>query len=67
MNKRELSSIVAERAGIPKGDAAKAVQAMIECIIETVQSGQRITLMGFGSFFYMNANLGHIMIRIQKK
>ncbi len=51
MNKRELAALVAERAGIAKGDAAKAVQAMIECMTETLQAGGRITLMGFGSFF----------------
>ena len=51
MNKRELTSQVAERTGLKKTDVYKALQATIECITQTIQSGERITLMGFGSFF----------------
>ena len=51
MNKRELSSLVADRTGLSKGDALKAVQATIDCIAEALQTGQRITLMGFGACF----------------
>ena len=51
MNKRELAHQVAVRSGITKTEAGRAVQAMIDCIMETLQSGERITLMGFGAFF----------------
>ena len=51
MNKRELSLLVADRTGPPKGEALKAVQATIDRITEALQTGQRITLMGFGAFF----------------
>ena len=51
MNKRELSLLVADRTGLTKGEALKAVQATIDCITEALQTGQRITLMGFGAFF----------------
>lgn len=51
MNKRELASSVAERTGLSKGEAQKAVQAAIDVLTEVLQAGERVTLMGFGAFF----------------
>ena len=51
MDKRELTSLVAERTGLKKTYVYKTLQATIECITQALQSGQRVTFMGFGAFY----------------
>lgn len=50
MKKTELIVAVAEKSGISKKDAEKAVTAVIDTIIETVAAGDKIQLTGFGTF-----------------
>ena len=50
MNKSELVSNVAVNAGIPKTQAAKAVDAFVETISTTLSNGESLTLVGFGTF-----------------
>lgn len=50
MNKGELVDKVAESAGVTKKDADMVLTAMLEAIMETVASGDKVTLVGFGSF-----------------
>lgn len=50
MNKTDLIAIVSEKADISKKDAEKAVNAMIEAIIENVADGKEIRIVGFGTF-----------------
>lgn len=50
MNKTELVSSVAEKAGITKKDAEKAVNAVFDVIGEALAQGDRIQLVGFGTF-----------------
>lgn len=50
MNKTELVSGVAEKAGITKKDAEKAVNAVFDVIGEALAQGDRIQLVGFGTF-----------------
>lgn len=50
MKKTELIAAVAEKSGISKKDAEKAVTAVIDTIIETVSAGEKIQLTGFGTF-----------------
>lgn len=50
MNKSELISAVAEKAGITKKDAEKAVTAVLDTIIEQVAAGEDIRIVGFGTF-----------------
>jgi DNA-binding protein HU-beta len=50
MNKGELIDAVAEKAEVSKKDADAIVTAMVEVIMETVTSGDKVTLVGFGSF-----------------
>ncbi len=50
MNKNELSSAVAEKAGLSKADAASAVDAVIETITQALKSGDEVRLIGFGTF-----------------
>ena len=50
MNKGEIISNVAEKAGISKKDAEKSVNALLEVITETLQNGEKVQLVGFGTF-----------------
>ena len=50
MNKNELVSAVAEKAGISKGDAQSAVDAVFAVISNELKSGGDVRLVGFGNF-----------------
>lgn len=50
MNKTELVASVAEKSGISKKDAEKAVNAVIDSIVEAVSSGDKVQVIGFGRF-----------------
>ncbi len=50
MNKAELVSSVAERAEISKKDAETAVKAVFETIADSLKNGEKIQLVGFGTF-----------------
>ena len=50
MTKTELISAVAEKTGFTKKDADKAVAAVIDAITEALASGDKIQLVGFGTF-----------------
>ncbi len=50
MNKTEMIAAVAEKAGLTKKDAEKAVVAMVEAITESLKAGEKVQLVGFGTF-----------------
>lgn len=50
MNKAELVSAVAEKAALSKKDAEAAVKAFTDVIAEELQKGEKIQLVGFGTF-----------------
>ncbi len=50
MNKTELVSAVAKEAKITKVDAGNAVNAVIESISKALKKGDKVTLIGFGTF-----------------
>ena len=50
MNKTELIAAVAEKAGFSKKDAEAAVNAALATITETLKAGDKVSLVGFGTF-----------------
>ena len=50
MNKNELIAAVAERANLTKKDSEAAVSAMLEAISDALCDGDKVQLVGFGSF-----------------
>jgi DNA-binding protein HU-beta len=50
MNKGELVDAIAERASVTKKEADAIVSAMVETIMDTLASGEKVTLVGFGTF-----------------
>ncbi|MEM6423760.1 MAG: HU family DNA-binding protein [Cyanobacteria bacterium P01_H01_bin.119] len=50
MNKGELVDKVAEKASVTKKEADAVITAAVESIMEAVSDGEKVTLVGFGSF-----------------
>ena len=50
MNKTELINAVAEKSGLSKVDAKKAVEAFVETVSSELKEGGKVALLGFGSF-----------------
>ncbi|GAB6182892.1 HU family DNA-binding protein [Thermodesulfovibrio hydrogeniphilus] len=51
MTKADLVGKIASKAGLTKAEAAKALDATIEAIKESLKKGEKVTLVGFGSFY----------------
>ena len=54
MNKTELIAAVAEKAGLTKKDAERAVNATVEAITESLVKGDKVSVSGFGIFEVKN-------------
>jgi DNA-binding protein HU-beta len=50
MNKTQLIDVVAEKSGLTKTEAKKAIDAFINATTDALKSGDRVALVGFGSF-----------------
>ena len=50
MNKTDLVNAVAEKSELSKKDAAKAVDAVLESIMDSLKVGEKVQLIGFGTF-----------------
>ena len=50
MNKAELCAKMADDAGITKTQANAAVDSFVEAVTKTLKSGNKVTLVGFGTF-----------------
>lgn len=50
MTKAELINAVAEKTELTKKDSEKAVSAVFEAITDTLKNGDKVSLVGFGTF-----------------
>ena len=50
MNKSELIDAIADKGGLSKADAGKALDAAIASVTEALKAGDTVTLVGFGTF-----------------
>ena len=50
MNKTELVAAVAEKAEISKKDSEKALKAFVDVVTEQLKAGDKVRLVGFGTF-----------------
>ncbi|MDY3069262.1 MAG: HU family DNA-binding protein [Parabacteroides sp.] len=50
MNKTDFINAVAEKAGLSKADAKKAIDAFVETVSNEMKEGGKIALLGFGTF-----------------
>ena len=50
MNKTELINAIAKKSGLSKKDSEKALNAALDTIVDTMKAGDKVQLIGFGSF-----------------
>ncbi len=50
MSKQQLVEMIAEKAGLTKADASRALEATMESIQEALKKGEKVSLVGFGTF-----------------
>jgi len=50
MNKADLINAMAEKAGLSKADSKKALDGFIGAVTKALASGDKVSLVGFGSF-----------------
>ncbi|MBR7071889.1 MAG: HU family DNA-binding protein [Clostridia bacterium] len=50
MNKTQLTNAIAEKAGLSKKDAEKALAAFIDAVSDAMKKGDKVQLVGFGTF-----------------
>ena len=50
MQKTELIARVAKESGVSQVEASKVVNKTLEVIVDTLKSGEKVTLTGFGTF-----------------
>ena len=50
MNKTDLIGFVVDQTGLQKNDASKAVEAVFDGIVSSLQKGNAATFVGFGTF-----------------
>ena len=50
MNKTELTNAIAAKAGLTKADAKKALDAALDAITDALKAGDKVALIGFGTF-----------------
>jgi len=50
MNKSELVAMMSTKANLTKKDSESALNALVEAITETMKKGEKVSLVGFGTF-----------------
>lgn len=50
MNKTDLTAAIASKTGLTKKDSEGAVNAFFDVITETLQKGDKLAIVGFGTF-----------------
>ncbi|MCB9017973.1 MAG: HU family DNA-binding protein [Prevotellaceae bacterium] len=50
MNKAELINAIAEESGLSKTDSKKALDAFVKATTDALKKGDKLSLIGFGSF-----------------
>ena len=50
MNKAELIVALGQKTGLSKKDAEKALSAFVEVVTEQLKAGEKVQLVGFGTF-----------------
>ena len=67
MNKAQLIDAIAEKAGLTKADSKKALEAFVETVGEALKGGDKVALIGFGSFSVSERSAGKTITIPAKK
>jgi len=50
VTKADLVNVIAEKAGLSKADAEKALKAFTDAVAEALKASEKVSLVGFGTF-----------------
>jgi len=50
VTKADLVNVMAEKAGLSKADAEKALNGFVAAVTDALKSGEKVSLVGFGTF-----------------
>lgn len=50
MNKSELIDVIAQSAELPKAQASRVLETLVDTITQTLSKGDQVTVAGFGTF-----------------
>jgi len=50
VTKADLVNSIAEKAGLSKADAEKALKAFTDAVVDALKAGEKVSLVGFGTF-----------------
>ena len=50
MNKAELISAISEKSGLKKQDSEKALNALLDTVVATLNKDEKVQIIGFGTF-----------------
>ena len=50
MTKADLVNSIAEKAGLSKADAERALKAFTDAVTDAMKAGEKVSLVGFGTF-----------------
>jgi len=50
VTKADLVNAMAEKAGLSKSDAEKALKAFVDSVTDAMKAGEKVALVGFGTF-----------------
>lgn len=67
MTKTDLVNVIAEKADFSKKDAEKALNAVIASITDTLVKGEKVQLVGFGTFEVRDRKEKNASILLQRK
>jgi DNA-binding protein HU-beta len=56
MTKAEIVRHLVEKSGLPRRDAVEAVEVFLATVKEGLQSGEKVSLVGFGTFIVSSRN-----------
>ncbi len=56
MNKAELISAIASESGLSKVDSKKALDGFITAVTNSLKKGEKVTLVGFGTYSVVERN-----------
>ncbi len=56
MTKAEVANLLMEKTGLPRAEAYQAVEVFLDCVKEALTRGEKVSLVGFGTFLVKNKN-----------
>ncbi|MBN1517730.1 HU family DNA-binding protein [Candidatus Sumerlaeota bacterium] len=56
MTKAEVANLVARKTGMSRKDSMDAVEEVLECVKSALKDGEKVSLVGFGTFYLKQKN-----------